>query len=85
MNVNKKIIKIIVLIAAGFFILAAGYFAGERLGFNKGYDNGFEAGYQQGFDTLKAATYLTPSDAVGNPLENMPTANPFEEPVNPFE
>ncbi|KPJ54637.1 hypothetical protein AMJ47_04040 [Parcubacteria bacterium DG_72] len=82
---KNKIVKIIILLVIGFFILAVGYFAGEQIGFNKGYDNGFNAGYQQGFDTLKAATYLDPADAVANPIENMPTANPFEESVNPFE
>ena len=82
---KNKIVKIIILVVVGFFILTAGYFIGEQRGFNKGYDNGFNAGYQEGFDTLKAATYLSPGDAVGNPLEDMPTANPFEESVNPFE
>jgi len=82
---KKKIVKIIILLAAGLLILAVGYFGGEGLGFNKGYDNGYNAGYQDGFDTVRAAASLDPADAVGNPLDKMPTANPFEEQVNPFE
>ena len=82
---KKKIIKIIILIVGGLLLLAVGYFGGEGLGFNKGYDNGYNAGYQDGLDTLNAAAVLDPADAVGNPLDKMPTANPFEGQVNPFE
>ena len=82
---KKKITKIVILVVAGFLLLAIGYFGGESIGFNKGYDNGYGAGYEDGFDTLEAAIYLDPVDAVGNPVKNLPTANPFEESVNPFE
>lgn len=82
---KKKIYKIIILVVAGLLILAVGYFGGESLGFNKGYENGYNAGYTDGLDTLKAAASTSPADVVGNPLENMPTANPFEKTVNPFE
>jgi hypothetical protein len=82
---KKKIFKIIIFVGVGLLILGVGYFGGELLGFNKGYDNGYKTGYQDGLDTLKAAATLDASDAIGNPLDKMPTANPFEKQVNPFE
>lgn len=82
---KKKIFKIIILIVVGLLALAVGYFGGEQIGFNKGYTNGYNAGYQDGLDTLNAAVSLDPADSVGNPLDKMPTANPFEGQVNPFE
>jgi hypothetical protein len=82
---KKKIFKIIIYVIGGLLVLAVGYFGGEGLGFNKGYGNGYNAGYTDGLDTLNAAASLNPSNAIGNPLDKMPTANPFEEKVNPFE
>jgi len=82
---KKKIIKIIVLVLAGGLLVLVGYFWGEKIGFNTGYGNGWQAGYKDGFDTQKAAIDLGASASVGNPLDKIPTANPFEDSVNPFK
>jgi len=82
---KKKIIKIVILVLGGFLFIAGGYFVGEMVGFNKGYGNGWNNGYKDGFDTQKAAMDLGAGASVGNPLDNIPTANPFEDSVNPFK
>lgn len=69
----------------GGALLAGGYFFGERLGFNKGYANGRDNGYKDGIDTQKAASNLGASASIGNPMDRIPTANPFEDSVNPFK
>jgi len=79
------LIKVIAPILAGIILLGIGYFIGEKIGFNKGYENGWKKGYDDGIETQKAATELGAGAAVGNPFNSIPTANPFEDSINPFK
>ncbi|MBI2450589.1 MAG: hypothetical protein HYV47_03595 [Candidatus Nealsonbacteria bacterium] len=63
------IIFIIVLVLAA----AGAYYFGYQQGFSKGKEMG------------KAAAEVGAGAAVENPLEEMPSTNPFEEAVNPFK
>lgn len=71
------LIFVVVLVAVGIGV----YF----LAYQQGYKTGYKTGYDLGVDTGKAAAKTTPGQAVSNPLEEMPSTNPFEKAVNPFK
>ena len=52
-----------------------------------GYYYGSGVGYDKGIEIEKAVTTTTTTveEVVVNPLEDLPSTNPFEEIVNPFE
>jgi len=86
MEIKRKNLAISLVLVLGLILFfAAGYFIGERSGFEKGWTNGEHQGYEQGLKAQEASCALDPSAAVQNPMDNMPTANPFEESVNPFK
>ena len=69
---NTKItlvISVVLIIAAAI----GGYYYGSGVG----YDKGIEVG--------QTATTTTVEEVVVNPLEDLPSTNPFEEIVKPFE
>lgn len=49
------------------------------------YQKGYKVGYEAGKEIGKAAAKTEAGAVVENPLEQMPSANPFEEVVNPFK
>ncbi len=73
-NINKKQL---VLVAVFVVIIVAigigGYYYGHRLG------------YEEGEEIGRATSQVEVGDVVSNPMENMPSTNPFEKVVNPFE
>ena len=71
---RKNLIIFIIAIAA----VAVGVY---YFSYQKGYKTGFEAGKEAGI----AAGKTTAGQAVTNPLEAMPSVNPFEKAVNPFK
>jgi hypothetical protein len=81
-NIKGKVLLIILgIIVVGVLFSLVGYFVGSR----SGYESGWQAGNNEGIETGRATCDLSAKDSVSNPLDNMPTANPFEESVNPFE
>jgi len=70
---KKQLIIIVVLMALIVVGLVGGYYYGRQ------------TGYQEGVEVGRAAAQVELGDVVSNPMENMPSANPFEEVVNPFE
>lgn len=68
-------IKVTLVISVVLIIAAAigGYYYGSGVGYNKG------------IEIEKAVTTTTVEEVVVNPLEDLPSTNPFEEIVNPFE
>mgnify|MGYP001610816476 CR=1 FL=1 len=71
---DKKIL--IAGIAAAIVAGAAAYFS---------YNSGYQKGYTAGVETGRAAAKTEASQAVTNPLENLPSTNPFEKAINPFK
>lgn len=70
--------KILIIFVAAIIIVAGGvYYFSYQMAYQKGYDAGKEAGI--------AAQKTTAGAAVTNPLEQMPSTNPFEKTVNPFK
>ncbi len=68
-----------ILIAAVVAIIIAGgaaYFA---------YSFGYQKGHTAGVETGRAAAQSEAGAAVTNPLEKLPSTNPFENTVNPFK
>lgn len=49
------------------------------------YQKGFKAGFEQGKEAGRAAAQVKPGAVVTNPLEKMPSTNPFEGVINPFK
>jgi len=76
---NKKTLIIFIIVV---LIVAAGvYYFGLQQGAKKGYEEGVKATKAAYEEVIKKA-----EKGVVNPMENLPTANPFEEvKVNPFE
>ena len=73
-NINKKqLILIVVFVIIAVAVGIAGYYYGHQTG----YDEGIEIG--------RAAGQVEAGDVVSNPMENMPSTNPFDEVVNPFD
>ena len=73
-NINKKQLLLIVIIV--IVIVAAGvgaYYCGHKIG------------YEDGVETGRAAAQVEAGDIVSNPIGNMPSTNPFDEVVNPFD
>jgi len=71
---GKKFLMIIIGILIGG--LALSYLA---------YQTGYQAGFEGGKVVGRAAGQTELGDVVGNPLEDMPSANPFEKVINPFK
>jgi len=51
---------------------------------NFSYQKGYNMGYGEGKDFSWATYKIRARDIVTNPLENMPSINPFEGKFNPF-
>lgn len=71
----------VILISAGIVLIAGVYVLSYQSGFQKGYKTGYDKGKEVG----RAAAQTKPGEAVKNPLEEMPSTNPFEQVVNPFK
>ncbi|MFQ5721640.1 MAG: hypothetical protein ACE5GI_04040 [Candidatus Aminicenantales bacterium] len=50
-----------------------------------GYQKGYGVGYKKGEEVGWATAQVGAGEAVTNPLEKMPSTNPFAETVNPFK
>jgi len=72
---NAKILAIFIVVV--LVVVGGVYYFSYQAGYGKGYDAGKEAGI--------AAQKTTAGAAVTNPLEQMPTTNPFEKAINPFK
>lgn len=76
---DKKILIIFIIVV---LVAATGaYLFGNQIGYGKGK----QAGYEEGKEIGRAAAQTEAAQAVANPLEELPSTNPFEETVNPFE
>ena len=75
---SKKFIIIHIIILVVLVSIIGGVY---YLSYKKGYATGYAVGDRQG----RAAAQVNTENIVGNPLENMPSANPFEKVVNPFK
>ena len=74
--------KLLIIFIIAILVVAAGaYLLGNQIGYGKGK----QAGYEEGKEVGRAAAQTEASQAVTNPLEELPSTNPFEEVVNPFE
>ena len=74
MNINNKQLLLIVVIVVVIVGAAVGtYYYGHSIGYGKGVEIG------------RAASQIEAGDVVSNPMENMPSANPYDEMVNPFD
>ena len=71
---DKKIL--IVAVAAVIVAGAAAYFS---------YNSGYKTGYTSGLETGRAAAKTQADEVVANPLEKLPSTNPFEKAINPFK
>jgi len=81
-NIKGKTLSIVlVFVLIGALLAIGGYYLGEKKGQGKGY----QSGYNDGAEVEKATCNLEAKDSVSNPMDNMPSANPFEESVNPFK
>lgn len=87
MNLDKKvlIIFIIVLLVVAGLVYWGSYNLGYKKGFNLGYDLGKKTGFDEGKEVGRTAAKTEAATAVTNPIEQIPSANPFEEGVNPFK
>ena len=73
-NINKKQL---LLIAVFVIVIVAA--AGGACYY------GHKIGYEEGVEIGRAAAQVEAGDIVSSPMENMPSTNPFEEVVNPFD
>ena len=48
------------------------------------YQQGWKVGFEKGKEVGRTAAKVEAGEAVTNPLEKIPSANPFEDAVNPF-
>lgn len=78
---NKGLLVVSVVIISVVLIGWAAYYYGSK----QAYDNGYSAGYEKGKEVGRAAAKVEAGKVVSNPMENMPSANPFEKAVNPYE
>lgn len=80
-------VAILVLLTGvtGFFTYKQGYSKGEKSGIQRGKIVGYDEGYEKGKEAGKKSVSTTSGELVENPLENAPSANPFESSTNPFE
>lgn len=74
---NTLAIFLIILVVV---VLGVFYFSYQR-----GYGDGYAVGSKDGEEIGRAAAQVTAGEAVTNPLEDIPSTNPFEETVNPFK
>ena len=70
---KKQLIIIVVLLALAIGAGVGGYYYGRQ------------TGYQEGIEVGRAAAQVEAGDAVSGPMDNMPSANPYQGAVNPFE
>lgn len=70
---EKKQLIIVVLLALAIGAGVGGYYYGRQ------------AGYQEGVEIGRAAAQIGAGDAVSSPMDNMPSANPYQGAINPFE
>lgn len=70
--------KALIIFIGAIIIVGAGvyYFS---------YQKGYKVGYDAGKEVGRAAAKTDAGAAVSNPLEQMPSANPFKKAVNPFK
>ena len=81
-NIKSKTLSIILVsVLVGALLDIGGYYLGQK----RAWDEGYQSGYNKGAETEKATCSLDAKDSVSNPMDNMPSANPFEESVNPFK
>ena len=75
---DKKTLSLIIIFVIVVLIVAVGvyYFA---------YKKGYSVGYEEGKETGRAAAQVGAGEVVTNPMEKMPSTNPFEKVVNPFK
>lgn len=64
-------IGVVLMVAIGVYFLA--------------YKKGYELGYKEGIEVGRAAAQVGAGEVVTNPLEKMPSTNPFERVINPFK
>lgn len=72
---DKKVLIIFIIVV----VIVAGvvyYFS---------YQKGYQVGFETGKEIAKLAAGVSPEKMVGNPLEKMPSVNPFEKIINPFK
>jgi len=48
------------------------------------YQTGYESGFEKAKELSQAGEEIDIGNVVGNPLEKMPSINPFEKIINPF-
>ena len=70
---KKQLIIILVLVVLAIGLGVGGYYYGRQIG------------YQEGVEVGRAAAQVDAGKAVSGPMENMPSANPYQGSVNPFE
>lgn len=70
--------KVLIIFIAAIIVVGVGVY---YFSYQKGYETGYDAGKEVG----QAAAKTEAGAAVENPLEKMPSTNPFEEAVNPFK
>lgn len=93
MTQKTSLITIVVLIAllgAGVYVgyqmgSKAGYGEGETSGLERGKTIGYDEGYEKGKKAGVKEASVSAEEVVSNPLEEAPSANPFEGSTNPFE
>lgn len=68
---NLVILLIVVIVVA----LGVYYFS---------YQKGYKVGFERGKEVGRAAAKVEAGEAVVNPFEGIPSANPFEDAINPF-
>ena len=74
MNINNKQLLLIVVIV----IVIVGAAVGA-------YYYGHNVGYGEGVEIGRASAQVEAGDIVASPMENMPSTNPFDKMVNPFD
>ncbi len=73
-NINRKqLLLIVIFVIVVLAVAGGGYYYGHKLG------------YEEGVEIGRVAAQVEAGDVVSNPMENMPSTNPFDEIVNPFD
>lgn len=74
MSINKKQLLLIAVFVIVIVAAAGGaYYYGHKIG------------YEEGVETGRVAAQVEAGDIVSSPMGNMPSTNPFDEVVNPFD
>ena len=61
------------------------YYFSFKGGYSLGYEEGKVSGYEEGKRVGLAAAKVEAGEIVSGPLDEMPSANPYEGVVNPFD